>query len=258
MYSEKLQYLKLNYRKPQLTELVDKLAVREFVRKAVGSKYLIPLLGTWTTFDDIPFDQLPHVFVIKCNHDSGGYYICDDKTNFNRQEARTKINEHLSRNYYWGAREWPYKNVKPCVMVEQFISNGGDDGKRTLTDYKFYSFDGVVHTVMVCTERETGSPKVYFYSQDWQLLRINVMGVEASQDFTMTKPLCLDEMFMVASKLSVGLPFVRVDFYAVDGSVYFGEMTLLPMAGFSSHLLEETDELFGSMIDIDKYCKYTN
>ena len=121
---------------------------------------------------------------------------------------------------------------------------------NSLTDYKFYCFNGYVDCVMVCGERETGQPKYYFFDKEWNLLRINVMGKEAPEDFTLPKPSCMDEMFAIASKLSQDIPFVRVDLYACNEQVYFGEMTFFPSSGFGKNYLPEAEEYFGSLIQL--------
>ena len=109
-------------------------------------------------------------------------------------------------------------------------------------DYKFFCFDGVAESVMVCTERETGHPKCYFFDKEWNLKKYNIRGKEAPAGFTLSKPDCIDEMFSIAEKLSKGIPYVRVDLYCIDGLVYFGEMTFYPDSGFDANLLKESDE----------------
>ena len=119
LFNEKVQYAKLYYRNPMLKSLVDKYEVRKYVKEKIGEKYLIPLLGKYDNFEQIDFKQLPNQFIIKCNHDSGGYYVCRDKRNFNEKKAKKVIKGHLKRNFYYIGREWQYKNIRPCVLVEK-------------------------------------------------------------------------------------------------------------------------------------------
>ena len=116
-------------------------------------------------------------------------------------------------------------------------------------DYKFFCFDGVAESVMVCTERETGHPKFYFFDKEWNLKKYNIRGKEAPEGFTLPKPDCIDEMFAIAEKLSKGIPYVRVDLYCIDGLVYFGEMTFYPDSGFDANLLKESDAHWGENVD---------
>ena len=381
----------MNYKNPLMTELVDKIKVRDFVKQKIGSDYLIPLIGIYDDFDEIDFKTLPDRFVIKCNHDSGSYIICTDKNKFDIQSAKEKIKQHMNTNYFYMWREWPYKNVPHRIIAEQYmaddlrdyklfcfdgaprmtlvcserfteeglkedfydeawnhlnvqrpahgnailpiqrpkqyelmkklaaklsekmpfaridfyeinekvyfgeitfypasgfegfkpeewdlklgewiklptgggyrlnsddcsiiISNSCYNNKETkaLVDYKFFCFDGVAESVMVCTERETGHPKFYFFDKEWNLKKYNIRGKEAPDGFTLPKPDCIDEMFAIAEKLSKGIPYVRVDLYCIDGLVYFGEMTFYPDSGFDANLLKESDAHWGEMLTL--------
>ena len=121
--NEKLQWMKFNYRFPLQTIVSDKYAVREYVRGKIGEEYLIPLYGVWNTFDDIDLSRLPDKFVLKCNHDSGGLAICQNKNQFDITSARSKINRSLKSNFYYVGREYQYKNIVPKIICEEFISN---------------------------------------------------------------------------------------------------------------------------------------
>ncbi|MDT2865744.1 ATP-grasp fold amidoligase family protein [Vagococcus carniphilus] len=246
-FNEKLQWLKLYDRNPQYTSLVDKYEVRKFVEEKIGEEYLIPLLGVWTDFSDINFEKLPNKFVLKTTHDSGGVVICQNKQELDIDKAKEKINKSLKNNYFYAGREWPYKNVKPKIICEELLET--DNGELP-NDYKFSCFNGSVDNVMVAIERNTGKPKFYFFDNEWQLLRYNVSGLNASSDFTLPRPKNIKKMFDVASILSEKFPYVRVDLYYEKDKIYFGELTFYPQSGFDSNLLPETDLLFGSMINL--------
>ena len=131
--NEKLQWMKFNYRKPFFSLVSDKYAVRKYIQEKVGEQYLIPLIGRYEKFDDINFEELPNQFIIKCNHDSGGYYICRDKSKLDIKAAKKKINSHLKKNFYYIGREWQYKNIKPCIVVEKLML---DENNELPSDYK--------------------------------------------------------------------------------------------------------------------------
>lgn len=248
-FNEKLQWLKINYRNPIYTQMVDKQAVKRYVSERIGEEYIIPTLGVWEHFDEIDFNSLPTQFVLKCTHDSGGVVICKDKRNLDMEKAKSIIEKSLKRNFYWHGREWPYKNVHPKIIAEKFISDKENIDTK-LTDYKFFCFNGKVNNVMVCLDRDSGATKFYFFSPDWKLMRINKRGKAAPLDFTLPKPECLDEMVFVAEKLAKGLPFVRIDLYQSNKMVYFGEITFFPDSGFDSNILQETDLEWGRMIKL--------
>ena len=131
-FNEKLQWLKLYDRDPKYITMVDKHEVKEYVAEKIGEKYIIPTLGVWESFDEIDFDKLPDQFVLKCTHDSGGLAICRDKASFDKEKAREKIEKSLASNFFWRGREWPYKDVKPRIIAEQYMTCGDGD----LPDYR--------------------------------------------------------------------------------------------------------------------------
>ncbi len=248
-FNEKLQWLKIYNRNPEYIKMVDKYAVREYIAQKLGEEYLIPLLGVWDDPKDIDFDMLPNQFVLKWNHDSGSVIICKDKSNFDITAAVKKLKTNKSHNGYWYGREWPYKDVSPRVVAEKYMI---DTETGELRDYKFSCFNGRTDNVMVCIDRAIGATKFYRFDREWKLVRCNKDGKAAPKDFTLAKPSNMDEMFEMAEKLSEGMPFVRIDFYSVEGKTYFGEITFYPESGFDKGILPETDELWGKMIDVFK------
>lgn len=249
-FNEKLQWLKLYDRKPIYTTMVDKYAVKEYVAERIGEEYIIPTLGVWDNFEAIDFDELPKQFVLKCTHDSGGLVICRDKDKLDKEAAKAKISASLKQNFYYHTREWPYKNVPPRIIAEQYMTDSPDS--NDFSDYKFFCFDGKVDCVMVCLERSSGDTKFYFFDRDWNLKRLNIRGKNAPEGFTIPKPECMDEMFEIAAKLSQGVSYLRVDLYQSNGRVYFGELTFFPQSGFDANLLPETDEYFGRLLQLPK------
>lgn len=242
---EKMQWLKLYNRKPEYTTMVDKVLVKDYMRNLLGDQYIVPLLGVWDSPDEIDFSTLPNQFVLKTNHSGGntGVIIVKDKNSLDIGVVKKKLNESLKSDIYARYREWPYKNIKKKVFAEAYL---GED----LSDYKFYCYNGYADAVLVCIDRQIGEPKFYFFDKTWQLKRYNKRGKEAPEDFTLPKPEGIDEMFSLASELSKGYPFLRVDFYNINGRIYFGEVTFFPASGFDYNRLPESDIHFGSMIDL--------
>ena len=213
----------------------------------IGEQYVIPTLAVYNSVDEIDLDKLPDRFVLKCNHDSGSVVICRDKAQFDLDKAKKKLDCCLKHDFYWDTREWPYKNVKRCILAEQFLDP--EPISNDLVDYKFFCFDGLVDCVMMCLERHTRQTKFYFFDREWNLLRLNGWGKKAPAGFTLPQPKGMDNMFELASKLSEGMPFVRADFYNLDGDIRFGEMTFFPDGGLDNKLLPEADLYFGEKIE---------
>lgn len=247
--NEKLQWLKINNRYDQLTSFVDKIKVKDYVANIIGPEYVIKTLKVWTSPNDITesdIKSLPNAFVVKTNHSGGnmGVSIVREKSNIDLNHIKRKMAKSLKSDIYKTFREWPYKNVEKKIFAEEYL---GED----LIDYKFYCFNGLVDSVMLCLNRQNeGDTKFYFFDRDWKLCRYNKAGSEAPQDFTLTKPANLDNMFEIASKLSEGHPFVRVDLYNINGKIYFGELTFYPNSGMDPNRLPETDIYFGNKIDL--------
>lgn len=250
-FNEKLQWLKLYDRKPEYTMMVDKYKVREYIKEKLGEEYLIPLLGVWDKAEDINFDKLPNRFVLKCNHNSGlGMYICKDKSKLTENQIkaiRKNLAKGLQQDYYLTGREWPYKDVPRKIIAEKYME---DKETGELRDYKFFCFNGIVDCVMLCLDRSKGDTKFYFFDRNWNLLRYNVRGKNAPENFMIKKPKNIDKMFDLAAELSVDMPFARIDLYNSNDKIYFGEFTFYPDSGFDNNLLKETDKYFGNLITL--------
>ncbi|OBY11661.1 ATP-grasp fold amidoligase family protein [Clostridium paraputrificum] len=245
-YNEKLQWLKIHDRNPLYTTMVDKYAVKDYVSKIIGEEYIIPTLGVWDNFDDIDFSILPDQFVLKCTHDSGGLVICRGKSKFDIKSAKKKINKSLKSNFYYSGREWPYKDVKPRIIAEKYM----EDKTGQLPDYKFFCFDGDVKAMFIATDRSNTveETKFDFYDMDFNHLPFtnghpnSIKKIECPKSF--------EKMKNLAKKLSEGIPQVRVDFYDIDGDVYFGELTFSHWSGMMPFKPEAWDETFGEWITL--------
>jgi len=245
-FNEKLQWLKLYDRNPDYTKMVDKYEVRKYIKEKIGEEYLIPLIGVYDKFDDIDFDKLPNQFVIKCTHDSGGLVICKDKNNLHVKAAKKKINKFMKRNYYKVHREWPYKNVKPRIIIEKYME---DTKAKELVDYKFMCFDGEPKLSFTCSERYNNGLKVTFFDLDWNKLPFE--RHYPSSNKKIIKPINYDLMLKFSKILSDDIPFVRVDWYEINGKLYFGELTFYPGSGYEEFTPSKYDKIIGDFIKLD-------
>ena len=248
-FNEKLNWLKLNDRKDIYTAMVDKYEVKKLVAEKIGDEYIIPTLGVWDNFDDIDFDSLPDQFVLKCTHDSGGLVICKDKSKLNINSAKEKINNTLKRNFYWWSREWPYKNVKPRIIAETYME---DKETSELRDYKFFCFDGEVKALFIATERQKVGEEVKFDFFDSDFNHLPIRQGHPNAKVTPQKPINFEEMKLLASKLSEGIPHLRVDFYEANGKIYFGELTFFHFGAMVPFVPEEWDYKFGEWINLPR------
>ena len=248
-FNEKLQLLKLYDKNPKYTKMVDKYEVKKYIKNIIGEKYIIPTIGIYNNFDDIDFNELPKQFVIKCTHDSGGLIICKDRNKLNLKKARKKINSSLKTNYFYNGREWPYKNVSPKVIIEKYM----DDNKNTqLNDYKIMCFNGKAKCSFVCTERDNKELglAVTFFDLNWNKLPFE--RHYRVSDKVIEKPKNYSKMIELSEKLANDIPFVRVDWYEINGKLYFGELTFFPGSGFEEFTPEEWDYKLGDMLELPK------
>ena len=245
-FNEKLQWLKLYDRNPLYTKLVDKYDVRSYIAEKIGKEYLIPLYGVWDHPDEINFDSLPDQFVLKCTHDSGSVIICDDKSTFDINRAKKELKKAQKFNFYYHGREWPYKNVKPRIIAEKYMLNTANSTE--LTDYKWYCFDGVAKAMFIVTDRQIPGEekKLDYFDMEFRHLPFTFGGPNASRPIE--KPTSFELMRELAERVSQNIPHVRVDFYEVDGQVYFGEMTFYDGCGMERFQPEEWDDILGSWI----------
>lgn len=246
-FSEKLQWLKLNNRRPEYHKWVDKYEVKSYVASVIGEQYIIPTLGVWSAFDEIDWDSLPDKFVLKTTHGCGGtgVVLCRNKSMFDKDKARKQIEHSLSRDYYEQSAEWPYKGLQKRIIAEELIGEGTDP----IRDYKFFCFNGEVKCFKVDFDRKIRHTANYFNPQG-ELLPFG--ETECPPDFSRGEVVNKrkDEMIQLAETLSQGQPFLRIDFYEENGRVYFGEITFYPAAGLSSWTSPETDSLLGSWIQL--------
>lgn len=244
-YNEKLNWLKIHDRNPLYTTLVDKYEVKKYVDEILGGGYTIPTLGVWNRFDDIDFNQLPNQFVLKCTHDSEGLVIVKDKSTLDIQKAKEKIEAALKQNFYYIGREWPYKNVEPRIIAEPYLEDHVDGELR---DYKFFCFNGQPKLMFVASDRIKNATKFDYY--DLEFNHLNIVQKYPNAGAPLRKPITFEKMIEFSKVLSENFPHVRVDFYEVDGHLYFGELTFYHFSGFMPFKPSKWDEIMGSWLTL--------
>ncbi len=240
-FNEKLQWLKLYGGYERYTLLADKCRAKEIIKSQIAEEYIVPTILCTRKIDQISFFDLPESFVIKPTHTSGDIVICKDKASLDLEKMKRIMEQWLGINYYWF--ESVYKNIEPRILFENRISNGG----TPLFDYKFYCFNGKVHFVHVDLDRFTNH-KRNFYSRNWVLWDFSLEYPNSNE--VIRPPQKLDEMILIAEKISRGFPFIRVDLYYYENKIYFGELTFFPESGFGRFDPQSTDFLFGDLFEL--------
>ena len=249
-FNEKIQWLKINDRNPIFTSLVDKYESKGYVASLIGKDHVIPTIGIYNNFKEINIDNLPNKFVMKCTHDSGSLIICRDKNSFNVKAAKKKITMALKKNFFFVGREWPYKDVKPRIIVEEYMEDIDEQKKGNigLNDYKFYCFNGEPKFLYLSQNLENHSEaSITFITMDWKKESFERTDYKSLTKLPKKPPL-FDEMVEFARILSKGIRFVRVDLYSINGCIYFSELTFHPSSGFMKFKNPDDDKKLGKLL----------
>lgn len=251
LFNEKGQWLKLNRYNtdPVIARCADKYAVRDYIVEQGCGEILNDLIAVYDRVEDIDWDSLPSAFVMKWNFGCGYNLICADKSRLDIAAAKKKLKKWGRKRYHLHFSEMQYKDAPKKLIVEKYLrpKNGLQP-----EDYKFYCFNGRAEYAMICIGRETGNTAFYFFDRDWRLARLNRRGEEAPADFTIPKPQGMDEMFEYAERLSKPFPFVRMDFYNIDGKTVFGEMTFTPAGFLDKAYTPEGQRMLGEKLTLDR------
>jgi hypothetical protein len=248
--TEKIQWRKLMDRDKVYACLSDKYQVREWVKKRIGNEYLIPILGKWQHFNEINFDLLPDQFVLKTNNASHTNIIVKNKKKFLRKKKSSgrTMEYWLSTPFaYLEALELHYLDIVPRIIAEKYLPPS--IGHSDLTDYKFHCFNGTPYLCQVIGDRTAGET-IDFYNMSWDHMPIS-RPPYVNSTMELIRPINYELMIQLASELSNGMQYVRVDLYEHNGNVYFGEMTFTPTSGMMRFDPDEWDYKLGAMWDIN-------
>ena len=254
--NEKINWLKLNERKELLTICADKYKVREYVSNKIGNQYLVTLYFHTENPAEITAENLPDTpCIIKANHDSSGGIFVYEKNKIDWQVVQKKLAKRLTHNYYWESREWQYKNIKPKIIVEQLLQ----DSKGVVPmDYKIHCFNAKVVMIQVDKGRGTKNHFRFWYDKNWepQPFRWSPPIVNDEDNDPkingLQRPDTLDKMVELSEILAEPFDYVRVDWYDVDGKLYFGELTFHHDGGFMPILPKIWDTKLGELLHLHK------
>ena len=238
-FNEKLNWEKIYWRNPLMSRLVDKYEVKAYVADKIGVEHVVPNYGVWDSPEDIPFEQLPDQFVLKCTHNSGtGMFLCRDKARMDVETVKRGLRKGLKERFFMNAREWAYKNARPRIIADKLLD---DHSGLELQDYKFLCFNGKPKYVYLSIKGKN----VYenYYDMDFNPVDINHHFPRKTPEFE--KPANFEKMKKLAGKLSEGFPHVRIDFFDVQGQIYFAEFAFYDWAGIRPFEKYEMDLMLG-------------
>lgn len=244
-FNEKMAWLKLYNHNPVYHKMVDKYEVKSIVAKKIGPGHTAKCLGLYDDFYEINFSSLKPPFVIKSTH-YGVPIIIKTEEDLDKEKIHKILAAQAKTSGYLFHQEWGYKDVKPRILIEEFMTDDSDN--EVLQDFKFWCFNGVPKAMYFTVKDK----EVYenFYDMDFKPLDINHGFPRRKPEFE--KPLLFEEMKTFAAILSDGIPFVRVDFYNINGKVIFGEYTFFDWGGGHPFISYEQDLNIGNWLELPK------
>ncbi len=242
-FNEKLNWLKIHDHNPLYTLLADKYEVKDYVAQKIGKEFVVPSIGVWNKFEDIDFDSLPDEFVLKATHNSGGITICHDKKLLDLNKLNYDFNTILNTNWYYTSHEWVYRDIPPRIIADTLLKT---KTSSEIKDYKFWCFNGKPRIMYITNKGENISEN--FYDMNFMPLDINHGFPRSVPEYE--RPAEFDLMKQLAEKLAQDIPFVRIDFFDIDGQVYFGEYTFYDWGGMRAFATKDMDIMLGNWIDI--------
>lgn len=251
-FTEWMQWYKVNYRNEEMYPCVDKYEVRAYVENHGCGEYLNTLYQVCEDANEIDYQKLPNRFVIKTTDGGNGenVYVCKDKSKINIHEVNSLVNSWRNRKLEDVGREWAYTGCKGSkIIVEQFLEDPeSKDG--SIDDYKLLCFNGKFRYLWVDKNRYSNHCRG-FWNEKLEFLD-GVYSDHPTFAQAPALPANTDEMIKVAEKLAADFPFARVDFYNIQGKIYFGEITFYPWSGYVQYTPDSFD------FDLGKYFKPNN
>lgn len=247
-FNEKLMWLKLRkYAQDSLvSQCSDKYAVREYVEKCGLSETLNGLIGVWDRASDIEWEKLPDRFAIKCNHGCGYNLICQDKSDFDIKKATEQLDAWMKDDFWKEYAEVHYKTIPKKIICEEYLEGKGN---ALPVDFKIYCFNGKPEYIGNFIERDLVTDEILrgYFDLNWNPSPV-FKGEMKPELFE--RPKSLEKMLEYAEVLAKPFPFVRVDFYEVDGKIYFGELTFTPTGCLATYYTDEAQLELGELLNV--------
>ena len=246
-FIEKIQWLKIYDSTPIKTLLTDKYLARDWVSEKIGEKYLIPLLDVYNKLNDINFDILPNKFVIKSNHAIENNIIVKDKSKLNILDTKKKLNKWMNvNNDFEICLELHYRDFQPKIIIEKYM----DDSTGNSKEYRFICFNGNPEFLWVESDKHIKHRR-YLYD-----LKRKKFIYKITPNYTAfpskVKPIYFKKMVELASILSEGFAYVRVDFYIINEKIYFGGMAFTSESEEEEYMPKSLDRRLASLIKLPK------
>lgn len=249
---EKIYWMQLHCDTSIWSLCADKYRMREYVTSRGCADFLPKICGVWNKSDEIEWHSLPEQFVIKANNGCASVLVVKDKSLYREDKVKKQMKHWLDIPYGYRGFQPHYLSIKPCILAEELLvqDKSLDALSCSIVDFKVWCFNGKVESILVVYNRTKYQLNMDLYDINWKRLRncIKSQGMDkVNDDILFPKPDCLDLMLTIASKLSLGHPQMRVDFYIVNNRPVIGELTMATGYGYFT---EEYYNHLGDLTDI--------
>lgn len=249
--NEKIRWMQFNTDTSEWSRLADKYAARSYIQEKGYGDILVKLYGKWDKAEDIDFNSLPNSFILKTNHGSGEIIAVKNKQNVNIEKIRRRMKKYLETPFGILSAEPHYLKIKPCIIAEELLTQDGNISS-SLIDYKFFCFHGkpIACGVFYDRDMKTHRNGMTPYDMEW-----NKHEEWRKENLTtpfkdIPRPITFEQMKQACHDLASQFPFVRMDFYEVNGHLYFGEFTFTPAALCGGSFTQKTMEEWGKLINL--------
>lgn len=249
--NEKMCWLKLHDHRDFCTMVADKYRVRSYIAEHFGEEHLVPLVRKLNSWKEVTKEVFPdYPTIIKCNSGAGTWKIVRDCNKVDYKRLRGRCHAWMTLNHYYETREWQYKNIQPCLLIEKLLM---DSEGRVPADIKLHFFNGKCAFVYKVIDREGDNYRAFF-TPDWQLLPFQFTSKAKYKKITKPivepRPQCLDEMLRIGTEIAKNFKYVRVDFYDMGEQFYFSEITLYHGAGYNQFYPAEYADEYAKLLEI--------
>lgn len=249
-YNEKVNYRKNNPKNDLFSVCADKIKAKEYVAEIISPEVVIP---NYYIGDSISFEKMKELLeingdcLLKANHNSGPVYLIKSESSVQEIQLAVKdVNKQLEIDYGKLKNETWYSDIKPRVLVEKRLPL--KEGETDLKDYKFHMFkqnDGSFKVILhVDYDRNSNHNRSYFdVNLNWLPFSVKYPSVRT----VVEKPKNYEMMVEYAKKLAEPFSYVRVDFYNIDGDIFFGELTFAHESGCGEFTSKAYDLWMGNL-----------
>ena len=247
--TERMLWRKIFDRNPLYALMMDKLAMRAFVRSRCPDLPLSEIVWVGTEATGIPDALLGNGYVVKANNGSGRNIF--PGSGAKREDIIATLSRWLRQPYGVNRGEWAYRNVQPTAYVEKRVAAppGGE-----LTEFNCQVAMG--RCFLVSALQNVKQPTLRRAAFDREGNRLPFFGADPTRerpvaalpdDFRL--PAVYPTLVRYAETLGRDSDYARVDFLCAGERFQFGEFTVYHSSGYE-RFTEPLERIFAANWDL--------